>query len=355
MTPAQTPVVFLNGGATGMFSAECVALLAKCGYAEEDFGSYDHVNARINAAKARVASLPPPPAPPAPDPHANDRRLAASTASHLTQDGVLRRPGKRGNVCASHADGYDGNLAPCMPMSAANEAVMGQHERDSIAGRGLSPGQVYPAPQLHQDSSERLRHVPGMGDNLAGTATAPPPAPGTSAPVAGAAPQPSPGASTPPQFTGTTAAECVESFRKAGFAAMLQNCKDNKAYNQHVASPQYKSDLEAKQRTQAAAVTTANSDAATARAAHDTANARLKAAQRANADTETLRPLYVAEATTRQARETTATAQRAAQADLNATNGTLAQLPGIQKNAQCRYDQAVALEGSSPRQDGVVP
>src|SRR5689334_22240329 len=97
----QTPGVFLLAGGTALFSAACVAALAKCGLSPDDFGSYDHVKGKLRDAKRRVmehklAKARKDPNPP-PEPSAHDRLLAMSEAGHLRQNALFQR--ERGNSC----------------------------------------------------------------------------------------------------------------------------------------------------------------------------------------------------------------------------------------------------------------
>jgi hypothetical protein len=119
--PVQTPSVFLDGGGSGLFSANCVKALLESGYKPEWFGSYDHVAKQISTARKKVDAYDDAwvkgkrPLPPAPS--REDRYLARCQAGHLSQDATHRKQGGRDNCCANLQEGYATNLAPCMPVT----------------------------------------------------------------------------------------------------------------------------------------------------------------------------------------------------------------------------------------------
>jgi hypothetical protein len=362
--PVQTPVNFLLAGGAGMFSAACVAHLAACGYEPEDFGGFNHVQARINAARDRVTNQG------STDPH--DVMLANSTPSHLQMDGLMRRDGMRGNPCGNVVPGHDSNTFPSMPMSRvpgaadglSNEDRMGMDEREALRRRGLRVGDRVPADAMTADADQRLRNIPGFPATPPATSPTPPtgvppatPAPGapggapaTAGAAAGTPTQPN--APTTAPITGDDAVECINNFRKLGEQRMRQDCVEQREENLRVASPEH-----AAQVTQnAAAAQTAQTNA---QAAHDAANVRAAqmntrrddAGGMANLSADDRQEFGAARQAAAQTREEL---NRATGAN-NAAQQDLARLPQAQAQARCRVAQADALMNPPVNLDGQVP
>jgi hypothetical protein len=361
--PVQTPVNFLLAGAAGMFSAECEAHLAAAGYEPEDFGGFNHVQARINAARDRVNNQG------STDPH--DVMLANSTPSHLQMDALMRRDGMRGNPCGNVVPGHDSNMFPSMPMSRvpdagglSNEDRMGLDEREALRRRGLRVGDRVPADAMTADADQRLRNIPGFPATPPATSPAPPtgvppatPAPGApgGAPATGGAQAGTPtqpNAPTAAPIAGNDAVECINNFRKVGEQRMRQACVEQREENMRIASPAH-----ATQVTQNAAA--AQTAQANAQAAHDAANARVAAmnARRdtaggmANLSPDERREFGAARLEANQTRQALSQATGAN----NAAQQDLMNLPRTQAQAQCRVNQANALMTPPVNLDGQVP
>lgn len=256
--PAQTPVMFLKGGAAAMFSDQCKALLAQAGYDPASFGSYDHTAKQIRAAKDHCAkydeAVKAGGAPPVPKPTPEQRHLSECQSGHLTQNAVYQN--ERGNPCSNVAPGHEEHLFPCMPQAGHAMAVGGEHnlatihEQNSAAGPNgdRRPGDPYPADQIARDSDDRARRVANdqalaqrnqrqftapAGGAEGASAGGGAQSGGTAGSAAGADPgnvsQPNAPWSQP--LTGDTAGDCINSFRKAGEAAMRQKCQDDREKN----------------------------------------------------------------------------------------------------------------------------
>jgi hypothetical protein len=258
--PAQTPVLFLKGGAADRFSDECKALLAKAGYDPASFGSYDHCAKQIRGAKDQCskydeavnAGKPPP----VPQPTAQQRHLASCQSGHLTQNAVYQND--RGNPCSNvdSAPGHADNLFPCMPQAGHAMQQGGEHqlatvhEQNSAAGPNgdRKAGDPYPADQIGADSDDRGRKVADDADLAKRNNRQPTAAAGgaegggagasaQSGGTAGDAAGPNAGQPSQPNepwnqpLTGKTAGDCINSFRKAGEAAMRQKCQDDRERN----------------------------------------------------------------------------------------------------------------------------
>jgi hypothetical protein len=243
-----------------MFSAECIALLAKAGYDPNAFGSYDHCAKQIRSAKESVAKYDE--AVKAgnpnnvPEPSPQEKHMATCQSGHLTQNAVYQDD--RGNPCSNvdSAPGHADNQFPCMPQAGHAMQPGGEHqlatlhEQASAAGPegNRKPGDPYPAGQIEGHSDDRGRKVANDADlaqrnNRQPTAAAG----GAEGASAGAAAQSGgtaadasgPAAGQPSQpnepwnepLTGKTAGDCINSFRKAGEAAMRQKCKDEREKN----------------------------------------------------------------------------------------------------------------------------
>jgi hypothetical protein len=241
--PPHVPVVFLDAGASGMFSAFCKEQLAKADLTEDDFGGYDHVKRRCDAAKreaqavqngTRTTPLTP-----------NERMLAQSSASHLQQDALFRQGLGRFDPCATLVPGYDGRRAPAMPLmgggnqTGTEEGMMQAHEQQSIANRGLQPGDTYPRGQMGADADARLRTIPRLQDQCPPTTSAPqgsgqaPPgtspggSPSLAAGVQGSTPNVAASGPTA-AIDGSDLVECINNFRKLAEQQMIQDCIDRK-------------------------------------------------------------------------------------------------------------------------------
>lgn len=360
MPAEHVPITLLNGGAADAFSARCKALLAKAGFEPDDFGSYSHVNSRINAAKARVATA----VAKGQTPSAHDQFLNDCTPGHLQQDGLFRPAGSRDDPCEVLVDGYDTRRAPTMPSRGDGDAVgtdewrMGLHERNSIRNRGLDTGHTYPREQMDLDADDRLKHIERLNQR------------DTTAVQGGSGPQAANGANTGDAsqangaqggsgnssggsgsgtLDGETAAECINAFRHAAHKEMLRQCIAEKPEN------------EALVRRDAAA------ELATARASVEREEEALRNAQAAvpseirtelataggrigGLPPDRRGPVARAVAPEREIEE------RLRQA--RAAETAARELPSRQATAQCRVNQANALLGlphTTLRENGTVP
>src|SRR5262249_51385886 len=111
--PPHCPVNFLKGGGNATFSANCIALLAEMHYEPSDFGSYDDVKKKCGAARKVVQRYEEGKKGARP-PTERERWLAECQAGHLGQNACRQRG--RGDACTNLVDGYDSNLALCMPQ-----------------------------------------------------------------------------------------------------------------------------------------------------------------------------------------------------------------------------------------------
>jgi hypothetical protein len=243
-----------------MFSDECKALLAKAGYDPASFGSYDHCAKQIRGAKEAcakydVAVKAGNPAS-VPEPSPQQKHMATCQSGHLTQNAVYQDD--RGNPCSNvdSAPGHADNLFPCMPQAGHAMQQGGEHqlatlhEQASAAGPdgNRKPGDPYPASQIEAHSDDRGRKVAddadlakrnnrqptaAAGGAEGGGAGASAQSGGTAADAAGpSAGQPSqPNEPWNQPLTGKTAGDCINSFRKAGEAAMRQKCQDEREKN----------------------------------------------------------------------------------------------------------------------------
>ncbi|MFL5292372.1 MAG: hypothetical protein ACJ79U_12710, partial [Myxococcales bacterium] len=254
-------MTFLRGGAADMFSAHCKAELLKAGYRPEWFGSYNHVRRKIkegrdyckkyDEAKAKGEKLP------GPAPTDEQRYLEKCDSGHLTQDAVYRQSGGRGDPCSNveSAPGYSMTQAPCMPHAGNPDdprdehGLVSKHEQDSAAGPGgRKPGDPYPVNEIAADSDKRTKELLAdktsadrsgrkpvspeggkEGASAGASATSGDHAPATSG-VADGKPS-EPNESWKQELTGKTAADCINSFRKAAEDAMRQKCKQDAAAN----------------------------------------------------------------------------------------------------------------------------
>ncbi len=245
-----------------MFSAQCVAALLEAGYKPEWFGSYNHVSKQIQAAKKKCAAydeavkkgrkkLPP-------KPSADDRYLAECQSGHLSQNACFQEPGARGDPCKNTVDGHHDAQYPCMPQAGHAMQKGGEHNKATLdeqksAGAQGKPGDPYPSGQLSKDSDKRGKAVADdkklavkndrkaikreggrKGSRGAGASSR--------AGKAGAASGASGGSAAKPnqpwnkELTGKTAGDCINSFRKAGEAAMKAKCENERHKNRATAN-----------------------------------------------------------------------------------------------------------------------
>ncbi|MEC7522939.1 MAG: hypothetical protein VYE22_23890 [Myxococcota bacterium] len=279
-TPApHTPINMVKGGNSLFFSAQCVALLAKCGYSPDDFGTYDQVQKRCSQARDKCATFDAQkkareeaiargvpeseaPAVTAPEPSDHERFLASCQSGHIAQDASMRNStdgdgnAGRGNPCANdgRVDGYETRLAPCMPHQGAADEPGSQHhlvsnlENSQPVSDGASRGSDYDPTKLDADCQARTDQAlqwreETAGDwNLAADNGKPGEQPeitdaSAAAYFEGTDPKKSAELQgTPKELTGDTAAECIESFRKAGEAEMKAKCARDVEKNEAIAN-----------------------------------------------------------------------------------------------------------------------
>jgi hypothetical protein len=281
-TPApHTPINLVKGGNSLFFSAECVALLARAGYSPDDFGTHEQVLKRCSDARekcnlhdaqvaarnrAKADGVPEDQLPvvTAPAPSAHERFLASSQSSHLAQDACFHasqdsngNPG-RDNPCANdgYVDGYETRLYPCMPHQGAADEPGGQHHLVSVMENeqpvgppaNLKRGADYPRDQMDQHCHDRAQAAVDWRDQTAAqTGLAQPSGDDNVPPTVTEASQAAYFEGTDPKnageirgdpkmLTGQTAAECIESFRKAGEAEMKAKCAREVSENQKAAN-----------------------------------------------------------------------------------------------------------------------
>jgi hypothetical protein len=255
-----------------MFSAECNAALLKAGYDPAWFGSYNHTAKQIRAAKDQCEkfdeAVKAGTKPGVPEPSPAQRYLASCQSGHLTQNAVYQT--ERGNPCSNVAPGHSDTEFPCMPQAGHAMQQGGEHqlatvhEQNSAAGPDgtRTAGQKYPASQIEADSDERTRKVANdqeLAQRNSRQATSPAggaegasaggsaQSGGSAADAAGAdAGKPSkPNEPWNEALTGKTAGDCINSFRKAGEAAMREQCKDDREKNRKRANgPKAKNEQE---------------------------------------------------------------------------------------------------------------
>ena len=171
----QTPGPWVLAGGAGVFSAACIAALAKAGLEPDDFGSYSHTRDKIRAAKRRVmeAQIAKRNGQPA-EVSAHDKLLAQSNTGHLQQNALFQQT--RGDACRNEQPGaggpgapcYDFGGAPCGPHPSgsgkkkvgtthwavgANEASV----RTDPEGQPRKPGDPVPAGECQDVSKETAR------------------------------------------------------------------------------------------------------------------------------------------------------------------------------------------------------
>jgi hypothetical protein len=258
-TPApHTPVIYVKGGGSASFSAECQALLIRAGLDPDKFGSYTQVRKQVMEAGIKVDAKKRNDAagiatPADKEPTAEDRALADSKAAHLIQSAAHRQDGGRRTVkenpndpltktkvihdpCTNVVPGYVDGEAPAVAIPGNLEAKMGEEERqqslaqqkknaDANAAKPNSvPPDQYPADQRHKDDAARAEKIvremeaaktgsskptaPGAGVAGAGTAAS---SPVTGGAVSGTAPaKPSGPPLSPSELD--SAAQCVKNW-----------------------------------------------------------------------------------------------------------------------------------------------
>ncbi len=301
----HTPINFLKAGGNAMFSAECIAALAKCNYEPEDFGSYDQVSKRIDKARAKtsaydewVAKGRPATRPkdfdkdypkrgpwPPPAPTDRERWLSTCQAGHLGQNACRQRG--RGDPCSNLVDGYQDNLAACMPHQGqafgannlprtdTEHGWWTQHEQDSPVhrldanyqprgregaptrdnlgyvengGRAPAPNCQYTQDEMRSDDRARTREFLERHKDSRPAPTSAQPQGGTQSGGTGAASgvagakgvaansnAPS-GGGGPRVITGSDAAECISNFKEMAEDAMRRKCADDVEANREEAN-----------------------------------------------------------------------------------------------------------------------
>lgn len=287
MPPAPTPpphvfTLYLLSGGSAFFSAKCQALLIKAALNPDNCGSYSFVaNVNADARKKCNAWDAASPAQRAanniPQPTPQERFLADCESGHVIRDSNFRTEGGRGDVCESVVDGFESDLAPCVPHQgrAADPAtVHGVHtlneNADSAAqrarnGTNVAPGSVngipntpgggYPPEQRRRDEDARTqpmldRHKQNFANSFEATTAAPIPRPGTNAAerfdrldpagqasAIGAKAPAEPNCPKDKAIGGNTAAACLNNWRKKAEAAMYKKCKDDYPGNATKAAP----------------------------------------------------------------------------------------------------------------------
>lgn len=255
-----------------MFSADCVKLLLKAGYDPKWFGSYSWTSKQIKEARDKAKlyddavkkgkkRLPP-------EPTDAERYLAGSPpdygdgcqSGHLTQNAVFQEPNGRGDPCQNldSAPGHSTNDFPCMPQAGHANQPGGEHQRATLhekdsAGAAGEVGDTYDGDQIAKDSDDRARKVANdkklAKKNGREAITKKGAAEGASAGGGGRSGKAAAGASGATgkgakksnepwnkPLTGKSAGDCINSFRKAGEAAMRAKCRDEVEKNAAVAN-----------------------------------------------------------------------------------------------------------------------
>jgi hypothetical protein len=287
MTTAPTPpphvfTLYLNSGGSAFFSKKCQALLIKAALNPDNCGSYSFVaKTNADARKKCEAWDSASPADRAanniPQPTPQERYLSDCESGHLIRDSNFRTEGGRGEVCESVVDGFESNLAPCVPHQgrAADPAtVHGVHTLNenshsanqrarngtdvtpgSVNGIPNTPGGAYPPEQRRADEDARTqpmldRHKQNFANSFEATTAAPIPRPGSNATerfdrldpasqaaAIGAKAPTEPNCAKDKVIGGNTAAACLNNWRKKAEAAMYKKCKDDYPRNAARATP----------------------------------------------------------------------------------------------------------------------
>lgn len=268
--PAQTPVVFVKAGDTNVwFSPDCVKALQEAGLRPEWMGSYDHV-AKLNAAARKKVKDWKEGVPGATEPTAEDKYLAHCQSGHLEQNALHQ--GSRDDPCSNVSPGYDMGAAPCMPQWGHAQQKGGEHylvsrheESSAYDASNANPNGGYPAtdqlgaPGVSVDSHSRdrlnqvqsymqgndptraqevhrltgdeekarsnyekmMREKAAAKESIAKSPTGVDSASGVQTRNT------APDAKGTHVANGTSAAECLDNFRKAAAIAMRQQCKND--------------------------------------------------------------------------------------------------------------------------------
>jgi hypothetical protein len=312
---SHTPVIYVKGGGSAMFSARCRQLLIDAGLDPDAFGSYEQTRDQIQNARTRTepwddAVRNNRPTEGLVEPTDEDRALTGSNASHLIssraqlqgrEEGgdrprriVFEDPARaaRGEFspsrvihdpCRNQVAGYVDREAPAMIMPNDLEQRVGQREdqqaQAQIDRSGGGREAPYPGPQRRTDENERADLV--VNDlNARNAGATDPTALGTGAPGAGnnasaqiaetaAVDGQDPNAPNAPadnEVNGESAAECVKNFIRMKEAEMKTDGVDREIARLQAESanaPQVAPVREAQRQAQAdLAAATARRDAA---------------------------------------------------------------------------------------------
>ncbi|GEN05571.1 hypothetical protein SAMN05443572_101884 [Myxococcus fulvus] len=186
--PPHTPLLYLEMGGSNFFSEQCQALLIQAHLNPDWFGSYSTVGKTCSDAKAKCSRWdgatqaerdrgftenPGPPATQTPleRPTTGDRYLNQCQSGHLVRDSNFREAGRstdglsrsaRGDPCRNLVDGYREDHAPSVPMQGA--ASNPQHEHglhtrnenaDSARQRERNLAEGHPEEQYPQGARQR--------------------------------------------------------------------------------------------------------------------------------------------------------------------------------------------------------
>lgn len=317
---SHTPVIYVKGGGSAMFSARCRQLLIDAGLNPDDFGSFNQQRDRIQQARTRVDAWDKAEkegrstdglTPPTPEDRALLNRVNAShlvsTNAHLKD----RVPGQErprrlakeeptnklspANVvhdpCRNEVDGFVDGEAPAMLLPNDIETRVSGDEtrqaRDQAAPNAVAP---YPGDARRGHENERAdRIVNELHQQNGGTMS--PTQLGTGTPGAGntaaaqiaerdptAAADPSkPAKPSDNEVNGESAAECVKNFIRMKEAEMKTDGVDreiDRLRAQAANAPQVAPVREAHRNAQAAK-TTAETNRANAQTARDEAHAEV--------------------------------------------------------------------------------
>lgn len=138
--PAQTPTIFVKAGDAGaVFSPDCQVALTACGYNPEDFGSYNHVQARIGRAREETAKAKEHGGMGRSEPkgfdQTSDEFVATCQSGHILQNARFQdgdEEGGRGDPCQNHYPLYSDDLAPCMPHSSYRPGSRGGARKGTL-------------------------------------------------------------------------------------------------------------------------------------------------------------------------------------------------------------------------------
>lgn len=286
-TPApHTFVLYLLSGGSAFFSVRCQEELIKASMNPDWCGSYSYVadlnkNARQKCAawdEAAAAGRPGrgPNGDALPQPTPADRYLSQCQSGHLLRDSNFRESGKgaRDNPCRTIVPGFETDNAPCVPQQGQakvkgtehnahtlleNQASAAQRAQNESGGtippKGdpRNPGGPYPPDTRRADEDARTqpmldKHKADYPKLSQDTTPGGPVGAGASAGAAGGPVAGSAAAvdakdpakpNCPPELEvdGSTAAECINNWRKKAEQAMYDNAKANAAKNAAAAEP----------------------------------------------------------------------------------------------------------------------